>query len=222
MTVPAWLRPMVDAAKDLSTHERLAMPPPVDGSARNSAVLLLFGESDAQPDVLLTERAAGLRSHAGQVSFPGGTIDPDDTGPEGAALREGAEETGLDPTGVDVLATLPPLWIPVTNYAVSPVLSWWRRPSPVRVVDPLEVASVHRVPLDELLDPAHRFQVRHPSGHTGPAFRVRNLLVWGFTAGVLARLFEIAGMDRPWDRDRVEELPSWRAATPRTEGPPAA
>ncbi|NED95810.1 CoA pyrophosphatase [Phytoactinopolyspora alkaliphila] len=201
MTVPDWLRPVIAAQSRTQQFRRYSLPP--GATARPSAVLLLFGESDGAPDVLLTERASGLRSHAGQVSFPGGAIDPDDDGPAAAALREAAEETGLEPAGVHVLGTLPTQWIPVTNYAVTPVLAWWREPSPVRVVDPAEVASVHRIRLDDLLDPANRFQIRHPSGMIGPAFQVGALLVWGFTAGVLARLFKVAGMDKPWDRTRI-------------------
>lgn len=197
MTTPAWMEPLVDAATS-PAHTFSRFVPPADGSARPSAVLLLFGETDGRPDIVLTERANGMRNHAGQVSFPGGAIDPEDHGPVDAALREAVEETGLDPSGVDVLATLPTLWIPVTNYAVTPVLAWWRIPTPIRAVDPSEVASVHRVFLDELLDPANRIRYRHPSGAYGPAFRVGGLVVWGFTAGVLARLFELAGLERPW------------------------
>ncbi|NED99211.1 NUDIX hydrolase [Phytoactinopolyspora halotolerans] len=214
MTIPAWLKPIVQVAED-KTEWPPTLAPPEDGSARASAVLMLFGETDGVPDVLLTERSWGLSSHAGQVAFPGGTIDPDDDGPIGAALREGVEETGLDPSGVQILNTLPTLWISVTNYAVTPVLAWWKQPSPVRAVDPGEVASVHRVPLDDLLDPANRMQVRHPSGSVGPAFRVGDLLVWGFTAGVLSRLFEVAEMERPWDRTRVTSLPQDAFRSPR-------
>ncbi|PSL05373.1 NUDIX domain-containing protein [Haloactinopolyspora alba] len=206
-SVPAWLRPLAEAAQQVRSGELSRFAPPDDGSARPCAVLLLFGESDGEPDVLLTERAAGLRRHAGQAAFPGGVVDPEDSGPVQAALREGAEETGLDPAGVDVLATAPPLWIPVTNYAVTPVLGWWRVPTEVRVVDEAEVAAVHRVPLAQLLDPANRLSVRHPSGSVGPAFRVPGLLVWGFTAGVLSNLFDAAGVAEPWDRSLVEALP---------------
>lgn len=214
--VPGWLRQIVAAGERLRDGELSRLVPPADGSARASAVLLLFGETDGEPDVLLTERAAGLRRHAGQAAFPGGVVDPGDDGPVGAALREGEEETGLDPECVDILATLPPLWIPVTDYAVTPVLGWWRERCDVRVVDEAEVAAVHRVPLAELLDPENRLRIRHPSGTAGPAFRVRGLLVWGFTAGVLSRLFEDAGIDEPWDRNLVEALPSQTAA--RTAG----
>lgn len=205
---PPWLRPIADAAGAIPSERLARWLPPADGSARASAVLVLFGESGGDPDVLLTERAPGLRRHAGQAAFPGGVSDPGDGGPAGTALREGVEETGIDPAGVDVLATLPPLWIPVTNYAVTPVLAWWREPCEVRVVDAAEVASVRRVPLRALLDPANRLSVRHPSGTVGPAFRTHGLLVWGFTAIVLSHLFEAAGIDEPWDRTLVVPLPT--------------
>ena len=177
--------------------------------ARQSAVLLLFsdGQDGSGPDVLLTERARTLRSHAGQVSFPGGGIDPGDDGPVGAALREAREETGVDPAGVDVLGVLPAMFLPPSHYVVTPVLAWWSVPSSVGPVDSAEVASVVRAPLAELADPANRVQARHPSGLVGPAFRVQGLYVWGFTAGLLARVLHLAGIELPWDASPTEDLP---------------
>ncbi|WP_116949137.1 NUDIX hydrolase [Jiangella endophytica] len=212
---PGWLRRIADAAGGAWAAQPGRWSAP-DDTARESAVLLLFGETDGRPDVLLIERAAGLRSHAGQAAFPGGGAEPDDGGPVGTALRECAEETGVDPAGVEVIATLPPLWISVSNYSVTPVLAWWREPCEVRVADPDEVASVHRVPVAELTDPAHRLQLRYPSGQSGPAFRADGLLIWGFTAGVLSTLFDAAGIAEPWDRTLVEPLPSGPAL--RREG----
>jgi 8-oxo-dGTP pyrophosphatase MutT (NUDIX family) len=181
-------------------------PPP--GHHRRSAVLLLFGEGPAGPDVLLTERAASLRAHPGQVAFPGGRVEGTDAGPAAAALREAREETGLDEAGVDVVGTLPDLYLPVSDYAVTPVLAWWRVPSPVDAVDPIEVARAVRVPVAELLDPAHRFLVPHPSGWVGPGFEASGLFVWGFTAGILDRVFALAGWERPWSRDRLQPVPA--------------
>jgi 8-oxo-dGTP pyrophosphatase MutT (NUDIX family) len=208
---PGWLRSIVDAVDEVSVEQLSQHAPPQPGAGRASAVLALFGESVADgrriPDVLLIERAFGLRSHAGTPAFPGGVVDPDDDGAVGAALREAQEETGLDPAGVEVLATLPDLWLPAGGYVVTPVLGWWRLPSPVAVVDPTEVASVHRVPVAELVEPANRLLVYHPSGHVGPAFRVGELLVWGFTARILSGLLEVGRLSRPWDTSRVERLP---------------
>ena len=181
---------------------------PPESGGRHGAVLMLFSDGPDGPDVLLTERSRSLRSHPGQVSFPGGGLDPTDDGPSAAALREAQEETGVDPAGVDILGLLPPMFLAPSGYIVTPVLAWWRATSPVGPVDLQEVASVVRAPLAELVDPANRFSLRHPSGYVGPGFRVQGLYVWGFTAGLLARVLAHAGLERPWDEHQTEELPA--------------
>jgi 8-oxo-dGTP pyrophosphatase MutT (NUDIX family) len=198
------LRAFVLAAPDTRVHPMLR--PPANG-ARAAAVLILFGEGPGGPDLLLLQRASTLRKHAGQPAFPGGGVDPDDDGPVGAALREAEEETGLDPSGVSVLTTMTERYVPHSGYRVTPVVGWWHTPSAVAAADPREVASVARVPIAELTDPANRLCVRAPSGHVGPAFRVRDMLVWGFTGGLLHQVLEAGGWARPWDDSRVEDLP---------------
>jgi len=206
VTPPPWLRGLVAAAGGVRRSQLTpALPAPAD--ARAAAVLMLFaGTSVDDGDVLLLERASSLRSHSGQVAFPGGALDPGDDGPVGAALREAEEETGLDPAGVDALAVLGELFLPPCGFRVRPVLAHWRAPTPVHAVDAAESASVSRVSLTELVDPANRFRVRHPSGMTGPAFAVDGLLVWGFTGGLLAVLASLAGWERPWDGSDVRDL----------------
>jgi hypothetical protein len=95
----------------------------------------------------------------------------------------------------------------VSDYAVTPVLGWWRAPSPVDAVDRAEVARAVRVPVAELVDPANRFLVTHPSGYVGPGFGVQGLFVWGFTAGIVDRVLALAGWEQPWNRERLEPLP---------------
>ena len=85
-------------------------------------------------------------------------------------------------------------------------MGWWREPSPVHAQDLAEVAGVYRIPVSELTDPANRCQVRHPSGYIGPGFQVRNVLVWGFTAGVLSNLFDRVGWSQPWDSGRIVDI----------------
>lgn len=205
--VPAWLSPVVELARSVRADDLTRFVPPHD-EGRHSAVLMLFGgdTQGAQQDLLLIERAHSLRSHAGQPAFPGGAVDDTDASAVAAALREATEETGLDTSGVDVFGTLPDLWVPVTNFVVTPVLAWWRDPSPVHAAAPEEVASVHRVPISEFVDPAHRCRVLHPSGYIGPGFRVRGLLVWGFTAGLIDGLLTRTGWAVPWDDSVVVEL----------------
>jgi 8-oxo-dGTP pyrophosphatase MutT (NUDIX family) len=204
---PAWLQPLLDALAEPGPTQLARFLPPEDGGGRPSAVLILFGEGPDGPDVLLIQRAKTLNSHAGQPAFPGGGTDPGDGGPAGTALREAAEEVGVDPAGVRVLAILPALHITVSRYDVTPVIAWWHTPVAVSPVDPGEVAAVERVPIAELVDPANRFRVRHRRGFVGPAFSVRGMLVWGFTAGLLDAVLEQAGWARPWDRSDIRELP---------------
>ncbi|MFS0853150.1 NUDIX hydrolase [Microbacterium sp. 179-I 3D4 NHS] len=197
-------------------------PPLVDpATAHDAAVLILFGVLDSQPatvpdapiardlDVLLQRRAPTLSSHPGQVSFPGGRVEAGDADAVATALREAEEETGLDPTGVDVLATLPVIPLAASNHRVTPVLSWWRTPSRVAAVDHAETVEVFRVPVAQLLDPATRYtSVREYTDprvgartFRAPAFDVDGTIVWGFTAMVLSGLFDAAGWTVPWNVD---------------------
>ena len=197
---------------------------PVGADARAAAVLILFGVLDALPagheaqdaavsrdlDVLLLARATTLRAHPGQVAFPGGRLDPGDDGAVAAALREAREETGLDPSGVEVLGALPQVPLEYSGHVVTPVLGWWRHPSPVRVVDVAESAAVFRAPVADLLDPARRgVTVMRRDGQEwrGPAFELDGHLVWGFTAILLDVLFDQLGWTEPWDAAREIPLP---------------
>ena len=89
---------------------------------------MLFGETEDEPDLLIVQRSPWLRRHAGQPAFPGGAVEAADHGPVGAALREAAEEAGVDPAGVEVLAVLQELYISRSGFSVTPVLAWWRTP----------------------------------------------------------------------------------------------
>jgi 8-oxo-dGTP pyrophosphatase MutT (NUDIX family) len=204
---PAWMVRALEGVADAPPHYFERFRPPPD-PPRRSAVLMLFGpDPRGGEDVVLTERAHGMRSHAAQVSFPGGGLEDGDDGPVDAALREAEEEVGVDPASVDIVGALPPLFLGPSGHAVTPVLGWWPEPGPIRVVDELEVAQVVRVPVAGLLDPANRFFATHPSGYRGPAFETSGLFVWGFTAMLLSELLDLADLTLPWDQGAERPLP---------------
>ncbi|MFG1797383.1 NUDIX hydrolase [Nocardia sp. NPDC049149] len=219
--IPKWLsratEPAADASDTLTLARTLRRAMSLASTPRQAAVLVLFGgAAEADPDglgglpadaeVLLTQRAATLRQHRGQIAFPGGEVDPGDNGPIDTALREACEETGLDRSGVEPLAVLPKLFVPPSRFDVTPVVAYWRTPSEVRVVDESETERVVRVPLAELLDPANRFLVRGGLGYQSPAFLVDGMLVWGLTGGILAGIFKTAGWEQDWNHDDVRDL----------------
>ncbi|GAC00396.1 hypothetical protein GONAM_15_01030 [Gordonia namibiensis NBRC 108229] len=225
--IPPWLHALtgdVDAVSESVNNrggDRTRWAQMFRRDRRAAAVLVLFSGSweaaddhpggvPADAEVLLTERASTLRQHSGQVAFPGGAADPGDDFPVGTALREAREETGLDASGVHIVANLPTFPVPPSGFDVVPVIGYWREPSEVRVVDPGETARVDRINLRELLAPENRFQVRRSvmGGrlYQGPAFFVDGLLVWGFTGGLIAAISDASGWDRPWDKNDVRPL----------------
>jgi 8-oxo-dGTP pyrophosphatase MutT (NUDIX family) len=227
---PAWLSHLVDNAATLPQAYRRRVPAGVlaainaanatatlTGTKRDAAVLVLFSGAPDAPagalppdaDLLVTVRAASLRNHAGQAAFPGGAADPGDQGPVGTALREAAEETGVDTSRLQPLATLERMFIPPSGFHVVPVLAYSPDPGPVRVVDPAETAVVARVPVRAFVNPENRLQVyrrQNTSRFAGPAFLLNQMLVWGFTGQVISALLDVAGWAQPWNTDDVREL----------------
>lgn len=202
--LPSWLEPIVACVQALrSDHLKYAVP--TDGEGRHSAVLILFGEG-SEPDLLMIRRAASMRAHAGQPAFPGGAVDAGDIDARAAAVREAVEETGLDPSGVRVLGQLPDLWLSVSGFVVTPVIAWWEKPSQVWAREPDEVESVTRVKISDLINPDNRVSVRHPSGYVGPGFQVNDMLVWGFTGGLIDLILENSGLSQQWDRSNFVDL----------------
>lgn len=154
-----------------------------------AAVLVGLVPRSGGTQVLLTRRTDGLRHHGGQVSFPGGRLEPDDDGAAAAAVRETGEELGIAPSQIQPLGFLDPL-ATITGFRVSPLVAWLA-PDYVARPDPAEVADVFEVPLDFLLDPGHlathvldfRGQPREVLEYRYPAQRI-----WGATASMLLNL----------------------------------
>ena len=173
--------------------DRSTMPP-----ARPAATLLaIYPDEEDRLVVPLTVRRPDLRSHAGEVSLPGGRVDPDDASPEAAALREAWEEIGLAPEAVEILGTLDDVWIPVSNYELRPFVGAVAA-RPTLVPHDAEVAAIVEVPLDALFDDAvlvvEEFLSRGVRVRAG-AYRVGELSVWGATAITLGMLAHVLRTD---------------------------
>lgn len=181
-------------------------------NGRKAAVLVLFCEVAGALGVVLIEKSAQLRNHAGQCAFPGGGVEPGDASSMDAAFREAREEVGLRQESVDLVGVLPPAHVAVTGYDVTPVVGWWRQPHQLEIVDAVEVNAIHIVKVADLADPEHRVTWRLPMGRRGPAFVVDDLFIWGFTSHVLDGLITLAGWEQPWDSRRTELVPErfWR------------
>ena len=214
--LPGWLDPVVHAVETVEPLQLSRFLPPEDGAGRQSAVLILFGEGERRPRAAAhgARQLAPLARRASRPS-PAAPSTPR-TATRRATVRCGPpcarprRRPGSTRSGVQLFGVLPKLYIPVSGFVVTPVLGWWREPTPVGAVDPNETARVFTVPVADLTDPANRATAVHPSGHRGPAFLVESALVWGFTAGVIDRLLHYAGWERPWDREKQVPL-DWRA-----------
>lgn len=160
---------------------------------RAAAVLVPLVERPEGITVLLTERAGDLSNHAGQVAFPGGSIDPEDDGPVDAALREAEEEIGLDRDHVAVAGFLDP-YETGTRFRVVPVVGFVR-PGFSLTLEPAEVDEAFEVPLAFLMDPANH--ERHSVMWQGRqrayfAMPYEGHYIWGATAGMIVNLYERA------------------------------
>jgi 8-oxo-dGTP pyrophosphatase MutT (NUDIX family) len=157
-----------------------------EGEPRSAAVLVpIVNRSDGLA-VLFTERSADLPDHAGQISFPGGRVEPGDLDVDATALRETEEEIGLPRDRVTVLGRLAD-YETVTGYRVTPVVGWVEPPFPVRA-DPVEVADVFEVPLAFLLEPVNQQRHYRMLGEIRRdyfAIPFRERYIWGATAAML-------------------------------------
>jgi 8-oxo-dGTP pyrophosphatase MutT (NUDIX family) len=217
--LPDWLEPLVTAARsgaETGIIGDAARDVPEVGPGgekpRYSAVLVLVGDRSQtdtdgpDPSVLLTHRNPRMRTHSGQIAFPGGRRESTDTSPVDTAIREAVEETDCDPDSIVPVALLQPLYIDRTNHAVIPVIAWWRTPGRVRPATE-ESDWVRPVRVAELADPGVRSRIGFLDWH-GPAFNIDGYLLWGFTGGVVDAVLRLAEWDEPWEKLRQDGEPA--------------
>ncbi len=188
-------------ADDLAMRERL-MPRDETGRStrpseappglvpRAGAVLMLLYPHADDLYLPLTVRTAGLRNHSGEISLPGGSFDVADGTLDRTALREAAEEIGIIPETVELIGDLAPVWIPVSNFRITPYVGWTAA-RPAFTLATAEVAAVVEAPLTLLLDEATvQSEIRELRGHLVrvPYFAIGAHKVWGATAIILAQL----------------------------------
>ena len=183
-----WLVPGLTAAESRA-YMNFFPPEPIP-----AAVLMPIVEHPGAPTVLLTQRATQLRNHAGQVSFPGGRIEPQDGSPTAAALREAHEEIGLEESCVSVVGFLTD-HVVISGFRVTPVVAMVR-PGFKLLLDAQEVADTFEVPLSFVLDPrnyrprVHRFRAADAEARMFD-IPYGNRNIWGATAGMLVTLYRV-------------------------------
>jgi len=177
---PTWLKHLVANTSDVPRAYRRRVP---------AEVLAAITAANATATVTGSKRDAAV--------------------PVFTALREAREETGIDTSRLQPLATLDRLFIPPSRFYVVPVLAYSSDPGPVGVVDPGETAIVARVPVRAFINPDNRLMVcreQNTRRFAGPAFLLNQMLVWGFTGQVISALLDVAGWAKPWNTDDIREL----------------
>jgi 8-oxo-dGTP pyrophosphatase MutT (NUDIX family) len=197
----ALARPLPAGAAHLAMapRPRRQFPPGFDRSTiRDAAGLVLLTPIDDRAHVVLTVRAPTLGRHGGQVSLPGGVIDPGEAH-DAAALREAHEEVGLDRADVRILGRLTAIEIPVSGFRLHPIVGAAPRRPSLQAADG-EVAQILLVAIDELMSPACLLAIEHARDGqviVAPSFCVASHEIWGATAMVLAELLVMLGWQPP-------------------------
>jgi len=191
----------VGARSDYDLHPLGRSAAPASRRLKPAGVLVPLVNRPEGVTILLTQRTAHLQKHAGQISFPGGGMEPDDPDLQATALRETEEEIGLPPDKVEILGALD-LYETSTGYGVAPVVGWIEPPIEL-AIDPFEVAEAFEVPLSFVLDPANHAResrTRDGSRRFYYVLQYGRYYIWGATAGMLVNLSEVLADERRSDR----------------------
>ena len=191
LSPPAWQTEITDENRHVMAANIIAKRQAA-GKVTRAAVLIPLLLQPNGLSVLLTQRTTHLRDHGGQISFPGGRMDPEDAGPNETALRESEEEIGLERERVEIIGQLPE-YLTVSGYSVTPIIGLVK-PQAEYVLDEFEVADIFEVPLSFLMDPANH-QVRVWQSEQGSrrfySMPYEGRFIWGATAGMLRNLYHL-------------------------------
>lgn len=200
-SIPLWLEKM----RHISSWESRKPETSVQSAPKKASVAVIFsGDAHAQtlPEdarLILTKRPSSLRKHSGQISFPGGSKDPTDDDDIVTALRETYEEIGVEPQELQLVTHFSAWHVPPSNFLVTPVVFYKKKHETLHVTNPVEVERILQPTVRELLQPQSR-HLYAIAGFTTSSFIWRDEIIWGFTAGVLDRLFYHMGWEIPWDK----------------------
>lgn len=187
--------PGFDAQKNMSPsiREDLLGNNLPNTNTRQSAVLILLFYENNKISTLFIKRPTYNGPHSGQISFPGGKYDESDTTIKETALRETEEEVGTNPSDIEILGTLTPLYIPVSNMMVHPFVGY-SETKPMFQPNSQEVEYIIVTPIEDLLNPKKKsIKVIHSHGRpiTAPYYCIDDEMIWGATAMILAEFLEI-------------------------------
>jgi 8-oxo-dGTP pyrophosphatase MutT (NUDIX family) len=195
--------------RDLDGHVFRSLTPPPDATPRNGAVLALFYPDQADLRLLLTVRSERMTNHRGEVSLPGGGVDPEDQNIHATALRECYEELGIRPETISIWGSLESIYITPSNYRITPLVGFSAVP-PLIQSNPAEVSAVLTISLEHLIDPAT--VITEPWNLRGydvlvPFFLVDGFKVWGATALILselvARIRRVLAAQTPQNKEAI-------------------
>jgi 8-oxo-dGTP pyrophosphatase MutT (NUDIX family) len=198
----------LDLLRDLLGRRLDPRPDPsIPPDTALAAVLIPMVAVGAEPRLVLTKRSAHLPRHPGEISFPGGLIDPQEE-PSAAALRESREELGLEPADIELLGALPPVHTHVSGILIVPFVGWMRK-EPGYAPNADEIEEVLEFPLDRLAQSGRQqeMEIDGTVFHTY-VYDMDGWVIWGATARILWSFLELV---RPWSRGRPEpSMDRWR------------